>query len=82
MVHLHRGVPAETRRPGAAGGSRGSLARGLNRLTFGGTIQGGACAPAGVQLRCVSGRQGGGREWARPAGGGNLSFKQSDNKRI
>ena len=33
---------------------------------------GGACATAGVQSRRVSGRRGGGRGWARPAGGGNL----------
>jgi hypothetical protein len=36
---------------------------------------GGACATAGVQSRRVSGSRGGGRGWARPAGGGNLTSR-------
>jgi hypothetical protein len=36
---------------------------------------GGACATAGVQSRRVSGSRGGGRGWARTAGGGNLTSR-------
>ena len=38
---------------------------------------GGACTTAGVQSRCLSCRQGGGRGWACPAGGGNSNSRNN-----
>ena len=70
-AHLRRVVPGEKGRPGARGADAGR--GGVRRW-------GPTCGPLAGQFRgrlsrCVSGRRGGGRGWARPAGGGNLTSR-------
>ena len=74
-AHLRHGVLMEKGRPGdgQADAGQGGVWRVGPKCRPLADNPGVTCATVGVQLRRISGREGGRQGWARPAEGGNLT---------